>query len=305
MGPVGAVLSTTVGVSGVAASEPRHPAARHDRSGLKGESKTGTEPRTAAAPRIATAARLRRAALRAAPAQGPHRVRRAERWSTRATTTARSWSSAATPTAWSPGFRLNYPETVRPPLEIFGLSPGAKVAVGMYMMVLQNSVKFFGDTVFNIFPDADTLADITVQMADAVPGLRHHAARRDDLVLELRLGPASRRHAHPRARSTSCASAAPISRSTARCSPSSRSIRAPREYVPVLAADARGEHLVFPSLASGNAAYQMLKVLGSASRSARSSSASTSRSPRCRTTPPTEDIVNMTAYVVLAAQQQG
>ena len=36
MGPVGAVLSTTVGVSGVAASEPRHPAARHDRSGLKG-----------------------------------------------------------------------------------------------------------------------------------------------------------------------------------------------------------------------------------------------------------------------------
>ncbi|HEY5935601.1 MAG TPA: NADP-dependent malic enzyme, partial [Kofleriaceae bacterium] len=68
------------------------------------------------------------------------------------------------------GLRLNYPETVRPPLEIFGLSPGAKVAVGMYMMVMQNSVKFFGDTVFNIFPDAETLADITVQMADAVQG---------------------------------------------------------------------------------------------------------------------------------------
>src|SRR5690349_12103549 len=68
------------------------------------------------------------------------------------------------------GFRLNYPETVRPPLEIFGLSPGAKVAVGMYMIVQQNSVKFFGDTVFNIDPDAETLADITVQMADAVQG---------------------------------------------------------------------------------------------------------------------------------------
>jgi malate dehydrogenase (oxaloacetate-decarboxylating)(NADP+) len=68
------------------------------------------------------------------------------------------------------GMRLNYPETVRPPLEVFGLSTGAKVAVGMYMMVLQNSVKFFGDTVFNIFPDAETLADITVQMADAVQG---------------------------------------------------------------------------------------------------------------------------------------
>ena len=68
------------------------------------------------------------------------------------------------------GLRLNYPETVRPPLEILGLSPGAKVAVGMYMMVQQNAVKFFGDTVFNIDPDAETLADITVQMADAVQG---------------------------------------------------------------------------------------------------------------------------------------
>ncbi|HEY6180453.1 MAG TPA: NADP-dependent malic enzyme, partial [Kofleriaceae bacterium] len=68
------------------------------------------------------------------------------------------------------GLRLNYPETVRPPLEIFGLQPGAKVAVGMYMIVQQNSIMFFGDTVFNIFPDADTLADITVQMADAVQG---------------------------------------------------------------------------------------------------------------------------------------
>src|SRR5262249_49241161 len=68
------------------------------------------------------------------------------------------------------GLRLNYPETVRPALEIFGLQPGAKVAVGMYMMVMQNSVKFFGDTVFNIDPDAETLADITLQMAEAVQG---------------------------------------------------------------------------------------------------------------------------------------
>src|SRR5690606_39244772 len=68
------------------------------------------------------------------------------------------------------GLRLNYPETVRPLLEIFGLQPGVKVAVGMYMMVLQNSVKFYADTVFNIDPDAETLADITLQTAEAVQG---------------------------------------------------------------------------------------------------------------------------------------
>src|SRR3569623_1932467 len=68
------------------------------------------------------------------------------------------------------GLRLNYPDTVKPMLEIFGLLPQCKVAVGMYMMVSQNQVKFFGDTVFNIDPDAETLANITLQMADAVQG---------------------------------------------------------------------------------------------------------------------------------------
>src|SRR5678816_522470 len=34
------------------------------------------------------------------------------------------------------GLRLNYPDTVRPPLEIFGLSPGAKVAVGKLSVIV-------------------------------------------------------------------------------------------------------------------------------------------------------------------------
>src|SRR5688572_13937140 len=69
------------------------------------------------------------------------------------------------------GFRTTYPETARPTLQILGLQPGVKAAVGMTMMVLQNSVTFFGDTVFNIDPDPETLADIAVQMADAVNSL--------------------------------------------------------------------------------------------------------------------------------------
>ena len=43
---------------------------------------------------------------------------------------------------------------------------------------------------FNIDPDAETLADIAMQMADAVRGFGVDAAHRDDLVLELRLGAA-------------------------------------------------------------------------------------------------------------------
>ena len=49
---------------------------------------------------------------------------------------------------------------------------GVSVAAGMYMMVLQNSVKFFGDATINIDPDARALAEIAVQMADQVASFR-------------------------------------------------------------------------------------------------------------------------------------
>jgi len=201
------------------------------------------------------------------------------------------------------GLRLNYPETVRPLLEIFGLSPGMKVAVGMYMMVLKNSIKFFGDTVFNIDPDAETLADITLQMADSVQGFGitprvamisysnfgsvHHAEvrkvqhaleivrrRRPDLEIdgemqpELALAPEKRHQFFPFSRLTRSANT-----------------------------------LVFSSLAAGNAAYQTLKVLGGASAVGPICLGLSRPCAALQNEASAEDIVNMTAYVVLKAQQ--
>ena len=202
------------------------------------------------------------------------------------------------------GFRLNYPETVRPPLEIFGLSPGAKAAVGMYMIVLQNSVKFFGDTVFNIFPDAETLADITVQMADAVQAfgitprvamisysnfgsVRHPdvtrihrtlelvRARRPQLEIdgemqpEIALDPDRRQQSYGFSRLTRSANT-----------------------------------LVFSSLASGNAAYQIAKVLGGASVVGPILLGVAKPVAAMQNEATVEEIVNMTSHVVLQAQQQ-
>jgi malate dehydrogenase (oxaloacetate-decarboxylating)(NADP+) len=202
------------------------------------------------------------------------------------------------------GFRLNYPETVRPPLEIFGLSPGAKVAVGMYMMVLQNSVKFFGDAVFNIFPDAETLADITVQMSDAVQGFGitprvamisysnfgsvrhpdvtriHHTielvrARRPQLEIdgemqpEMALDPARRQQAYGFSKLTRSANT-----------------------------------LVFSSLASGNAAYQIAKMIGGASAVGPILLGVAKPVAAMQNEATVEEIVNMTSHVVLQAQQQ-
>jgi malate dehydrogenase (oxaloacetate-decarboxylating)(NADP+) len=201
------------------------------------------------------------------------------------------------------GLRLNYPETIRPPLEIFGLSTGVKVAVGMYMMVLKNSVKFFGDTVFNIDPDAETLADMTLQMADAVQGFG--VTPRIAMISYSNFG--SVRHAD----------VAKIQQALELVRRRRPELEIDGEMQPEMALDAERRHqyypfsrlarsanvLVFGSLAAANAAYQTLKVLGGASAVgpillgfARPIAALPNEAT-------VEDIVNMTAYVVLRAQQ--
>jgi len=201
------------------------------------------------------------------------------------------------------GLRLNYPETVRPPLEIFGLEPGRKVAVGMYMMVLQNSVKFFGDTVFNIDPDADTLADITLQMAEAVQGFG--ITPRIAMISYSNFGSVR----HPEV--TKIQQALDLVR---RRRPE---LEIDGEMQPEMALDAerRGQYypfgrltrsantLVFSSLGAGNAAYQMLKVLGGASAVGPILLGLSRPVAALQNEVTVEDIVNMTAYVVLKAQQ--
>ena len=202
------------------------------------------------------------------------------------------------------GFRLNYPETVRPPLEIFGLSPGAKVAVGMYMMVLQNSVKFVGDTVFNIFPDDVTLANITVQMADAVQGFG--ITPRVAMISYSNFGSVR----HP--------DVTRIHRTIDMVRALRPELEIDGEMQPELALDpdrrkaqfpfsklTRSANLmVFPSLASGNAAYQMMKVFGSATPVGPILLGVDKPVAAMQNDATVEEIVNMTAYVVLRAQQQ-
>jgi malate dehydrogenase (oxaloacetate-decarboxylating)(NADP+) len=201
------------------------------------------------------------------------------------------------------GLRLNYPETVRPMLEIFGLSPGVKVAVGMYMMVLQNSVKFFSDTVFNIDPDTEALADITLQTAEAVQGFG--VTPRIAMISYSNFGAVD----HP---------------STRKIRDAIEIVRRRRpdleidgEMQPEMALDAerRKQHygfsrlsrgantLVFPYLDPANAGYQVLKVLGGASAVGPILLGLSKPCAALANEATVEDIVNMTAYVVLKAQQ--
>jgi len=195
------------------------------------------------------------------------------------------------------GLRLNYPETVRPPLEIFGMSPGAKVAVGMYMMVLQNAVRFFGDTVFNIDPDAEQLADITLQMADAVQGFG--VTPRIAMISYSNFGTVK----HPEV--TKVAKALEI---VHRLRPDLE-IDGPMQPEMALDAERRKTYYGFSrltqtALGAANGAYQTLKALGNASAVGPILLGLARPCAALQNEVTVEEIVNMTAYVVLKAQQQ-
>lgn len=66
------------------------------------------------------------------------------------------------------GLTRQYPDTIRPALEIIGTSPGARKVAGMYMMLTKKGPLFFADTTINFNPTEDELMDITLQTARAV-----------------------------------------------------------------------------------------------------------------------------------------
>ena len=68
--------------------------------------------------------------------------------------------------AFISGLTQEYPAIMRPSLQIFGTAPGARVASGLYLMIVEDRSYFFTDTTVNIDPDAETLADIAMLGAD-------------------------------------------------------------------------------------------------------------------------------------------
>jgi len=63
------------------------------------------------------------------------------------------------------GLNKHYPETIRPALEVVGADPKTGLVSGLYLMVIDNRVVFFGDTTVNIDPTADQLAKIAQSAA--------------------------------------------------------------------------------------------------------------------------------------------
>jgi malate dehydrogenase (oxaloacetate-decarboxylating)(NADP+) len=66
------------------------------------------------------------------------------------------------------GMTMQYPETIRPALEVVGAHPRAGLVSGMYMLVFDRHVVFCADTTVNIDPTDEQLAQIAYAAARIV-----------------------------------------------------------------------------------------------------------------------------------------
>ncbi len=202
------------------------------------------------------------------------------------------------------GLRLTFPKTLRPALQILGLRPGARVATSMYMMVMKNSVKFFADATINATPDAETLADIAVQVSDAVAALG--ITPRVAMVSFSTFGSAD----HPEAQKVRDALA------LVRAARPSLEIDGEMQADVALDSKKRAQHysfsrlqgdanvLVFPTMSAGNAAYKVLCSLGRAQAVGPMILGIGKPLALLQPDSTVEDIFNMTAYTVVVAQRR-
>jgi malate dehydrogenase (oxaloacetate-decarboxylating)(NADP+) len=70
--------------------------------------------------------------------------------------------------AFISGLTRNYPDTIRPCLEVIGKAEGVQKVAGMYVILSKRGPLFFADTTVNINPTAEELVSITLQAAEKV-----------------------------------------------------------------------------------------------------------------------------------------
>jgi len=66
------------------------------------------------------------------------------------------------------GLTKNYPEAIRPALQIIGKKPGVNKVAGMYLLLSKKGPLFFSDTTINFEPELADVVEITELTAEAV-----------------------------------------------------------------------------------------------------------------------------------------
>jgi malate dehydrogenase (oxaloacetate-decarboxylating)(NADP+) len=201
------------------------------------------------------------------------------------------------------GLDATYAETIRPALQILGIRKDVKVACAMHMMVLKDTVKFFADATINIEPDAPTLADIALQVAEAVEAMG--VVPRIAMISFTNFGTVDH----------------PISRKVVQALRLVRAARPDLEIDGELQSDLALNHktahtlypfsrltgdanvLIFPTLTSGNTAYKVLQTIGGATALGPILLGVAKPVTVLQAQAPVSDIVSMTAFTCVMADQ--
>jgi malate dehydrogenase (oxaloacetate-decarboxylating)(NADP+) len=163
------------------------------------------------------------------------------------------------------GLTKNYPDTIRPAIEIIGTEEGVKKIAGMYLMLTKKGPLFLADTTVNFNPTAEELADITLLAAKEV---RHFSlVPRIAMLSYSNFGTSNSPEARLVARATEIVKQKDpelIVDGEMQASIALNNEILRENYPFSSLVDQEVNTLIFPNLAAGNIAYNILKELGAA-----------------------------------------
>lgn len=163
------------------------------------------------------------------------------------------------------GLLKNYPDAIRPALQVIGKEESCKKIAGMYIMITKKGPLFLADTTVNFNPTAEELADITIMVAREVSNF--NITPRIAMLSYSNFG------------SSNSPEAQLVARATAIVKHRNPKLIVDGEMQASLAFSKEvlkdnypfselAEHdvntLIFPNLAAGNIAYNLLKEVGGA-----------------------------------------
>ena len=163
------------------------------------------------------------------------------------------------------GLTRNYPDTIRPALQTIGTEDNVKKIAGMYLMITKKGPLFLADTTVNFNPTAEELADITLLVAREVS--QFNLTPRIAMLSYSNFGSSSSPEAELVARATQIVKERNpnliVDGEMQASLPFEKDIL--KENYPFSElADADVNTLIFPNLAAGNIAYNLLKEVGGA-----------------------------------------
>ncbi len=163
------------------------------------------------------------------------------------------------------GLTKNYPDTIRPALQIIGTEDGVKKIAGMYLLLTKKGPLFLADTTVNFNPTSEELADITLMVAKEVRNF--NVVPRIAMLSYSNFGSSNSPEAQMVARAREIVKKRNPSLIVDGEMQASMAFNTEimRDNYPFSElADQDVNTLIFPNLAAGNIAYNLLKEVGGA-----------------------------------------